>query len=121
MVNKINVTQGEIRWLLKLMTAHFSYRSCLKISELVNSMFPDSEIAKCFKLPKTKSAYYVVYGLGPYCKEQLLQSTRASPYFSLLFDESLNHDLQKEQMDMQVRFWNDAAGEVQTRYLLFFY
>ena len=80
-------------------------------------MFLDSEIAKCFKLSKTKSAYYVVYGLGPYFKEELLQSIRASPYFSLLFDESLNHDLQKEQMDVQVRFWNEAAGEVQTRYL----
>ena len=79
--NEINVTQAEIHWVLKLMTAHFSYRSCLKISELFNSMFPESEIAKCFKLSKTKSAYYVVYGLGPYFKEELLQSITI--FFSL--------------------------------------
>ena len=40
-----------------------------------------------------------------------------SSCFSLLFDESLNHGLQEEQMGVHVRFWNDSAGEVQTRYL----
>ena len=32
----------------------------------------------------------------------------------MLFDESLNHHLQEEQMDVQIRFWD---GQVMTRYL----
>ena len=34
-----------------------------------------------------------------------------------MFDESLNHHLQDEQMDMHVRFWNNDIAQVQTRYL----
>ena len=47
---------------MKLMMVHFSYRSCLNISDLFKTMFSDSEIAKSFKLSKTKAAYYAVYG-----------------------------------------------------------
>ena len=55
MVNKVNVSQAEIQWVMKLMMAHFSYRSCLNISDLFKTMFPDSEIAKSFKLLQTES------------------------------------------------------------------
>ena len=59
----------------------------------------------------------MVYGLGPYFKEELIKSIKGSLYFSLLFDESLDRELQEEQMGVHMRFWNDSAGEVQTRYL----
>ena len=117
LISTFAVSHAEIRWVLKILTAHHSYRSCLNLNILFQTMFPDSEIAKSFQLSKTKCTYYVLYGLAPYFREILLQEIKASPAYSILFDESLNHQLQEEQMDVQVRFWNDKAGEVQTRYL----
>lgn len=66
-------------------------------------MFPDSDIAKSFQLSKTKCAYYIVHGLAPYFMEILLQEI------------NLNHYKQEEQIDVQIRFWNENLYEVQTR------
>lgn len=57
---------------------------------------------------ETKSMYLSWHGLAPYFSK-LLQS----PYV-LLYDESLNRDLQKKQMDMHIRFRCD--GKFCTRY-----
>ena len=77
-------------------------------------MSPDSDIAKSFQLSKTKCAYYIVKGLAPYFMEMLLQEIKKLSTYSTLFDESLNHQQQEEQMDVQIRFWNDTLSEVQT-------
>ena len=69
-----------------------------------------------FQLSKTKCAYYVVFGLGPYVKELLVKDIKLSSVYLLLFDESLNNKLQEEQMDISVQFWDDIAGEAVTRY-----
>ena len=39
-----------------------------------------------------------------------------SPYFSLSFDESLNSILQKCQMDVNIRIWNEKTNLAETRY-----
>ena len=117
MISTLAVSHAEIRWALKVLTSHHSFRSCLNLNQLFHEMFPDSEIAKSFQLSKTKCAYYIVYGLAPYFMEILLQEVRKSPTYSILFDESLNHQRQEEQMDVQIRFWNENLYEVQTRYL----
>ena len=44
------VMAAEFKWTLKIVTLHFSFRSCLDIKELFCSMFSDSHIAKSFKL-----------------------------------------------------------------------
>lgn len=117
MLSSLAVSHAEIRWVFNLLASHHSYRSCLNLNDLFKVMFPDSEIAKLFQLSKTKCAYYVLYGLAPYFMDTLLQEIKASPSYSILFDESLNHQIQDEQMDVQVRFWNNKVNEVQTRYL----
>jgi hypothetical protein len=117
MMSTLAVSHAEIRWALKVLTSHHSFRSCLNLNQLFRVMFPDSDIAKSFQLSKTKCAYYIVHGLAPYFMEILLQEIKNSPTYSTLFDESLNHQQQEEQMDVQIRFWNESLYEVQTRYL----
>ena len=68
-------------------------------------MFPDSDIA--FQLSKTKCAYYIVHGLVTSLMEILLQEIKKQPTCSTLFGESLNHQQQEEQMEIQVRVWNE--------------
>ena len=80
-------------------------------------MFNDSQIAKKFALSETKCAYLVNYGMAPYYKKTLVELTKRSPYFAFSFNESLNSAFQEEQMDWDIKFWNDAKCQVKTRYL----
>jgi hypothetical protein len=80
-------------------------------------MFQDSEIAKRFQMQKDKNSYVVTYGLGPYFQDQLSATVQKCPFFTSSFDESLNKVSQNGQMDIVVRFWNEATNEVATRSL----
>ena len=117
LIVKSGVSRAEILWVLKIVKSHFSFRSCEDTSELFKVMFSDSTIAKFFSLGKTKCAYYVNFGLAPYFKDQLVTTIKSSDFFAVSYDESMNHVLQEEQMDIIVRFWDDDEGMVKTRYL----
>ena len=56
----------------------------------------------------------LVLGLFHTFKSLLKEKIKSSDGYVLLFDESLNHELQKRQMDFHVRVWND--DKVETRY-----
>ena len=58
MMNSVAAFHAEILWVMKVVTSHFSYRSCLNTNSLLTSMSLDSLIAKSFQLSKTKCAYY---------------------------------------------------------------
>ena len=60
-----------------------------------------------FTLGKTKCGYYITYGIAPYFGELIKTWINKWPCFSLSFDESLNRVLEVEQMDMNVRYWDD--------------
>ena len=102
---------------LKISQVHFSFRSCEGINKLFPVMFPDSEISFNLKLGKTKCAYLMNYGIAPHFKSNLLKSINNSSFYSLSFDESLNNVLQSCQMDINIRYWNEAKNVVGTRYL----
>ena len=80
-------------------------------------MFSDSDIAKKFQMSKTKVSYVIIFGLADYFHNSLIALVKKSPFYPLLFGESLNKVLSKEQMDLQLRFYDDTVGEVLTRYL----
>ena len=65
-------------------------------------MFHDSQIAKSIQLSKTKCSSLVNYGITPHFQQELVVSTKQSPYISLLFDKTLNDILQEEQMDVMI-------------------
>ena len=68
-------------------------------------------------LKKDKCGYVIKYGIAPHLEELLLNEIKLSPFYSLSFDESLNSKLQKGQMDILVRFWNNDTMMIETRYL----
>ena len=61
--------KAEVFWSLKVVSSHFSFRSCLGLNDLFKAMFIGSEIAKSFQLSKTKCDYLINYGLAPYFKD----------------------------------------------------
>ena len=82
-----NALQAEVLWTLKVISSHYSLRSCLGLKELFEVMFSDSEIAKSFKLSKTKCGYFINFGLAPYCKDLLVREIKAANIFVVSFDE----------------------------------
>ncbi|KAJ8050248.1 hypothetical protein HOLleu_03380 [Holothuria leucospilota] len=74
---------------------------------------PDSEIAKSMTFGETKSMYMACFGLAPYFSKLLEKKAKEQP-FVLLFDESLNRELQKKQLDIHFCVWDD--NKVSTRY-----
>ena len=97
--------------------SHLPYRFCLDINKLFQKMFPDSSVANDFPLSKNKCAYTVHFGIAPYFKSELLQAAKDSLFHSILFDESLNSNLQQCQMDVHVRFWDLTSGKAISHYL----
>ena len=49
-------------------------------------------------------------------KNDLIQQNNGSPFYSVLFDESLNSSLQQCQMDIHIRFWDEFKCEVTAQY-----
>ena len=89
-LEKNNVIDAEMRWCLKVVKSKFSQRSCDDMQSLFSVMFPDIEIARKMTLQKDKCKYVINHGPAPYFGQLLIQNVTASPYHSLLFDDSLN-------------------------------
>ena len=90
-------------------------KSTANIWEIFRLMFSDSKIASQFSCGEKKAAYLTTFGLGPYFADQLFKNLQSKPAYVLLFDETLNEDLQEKQLDVYVRFWEDR--QVVTRFL----
>ncbi|XP_051238135.1 uncharacterized protein LOC127353140 [Dicentrarchus labrax] len=102
---------AEILWA----DSHYSYNSCSNVGGLFSRMFPDSEIARQFRCGSTKAAYLNTFGVAPYFKSLLVREISRQIGYVMLFDESLNHELQRKQMDLHVCIWD--GGKVRTRYV----
>ena len=58
----------------------------------------------------------ILYGLGPYYKNELIKRINDSIYYSVSFDEALNSVIQKCQMDVNIRYWDSTERKIKTRY-----
>ena len=93
---------AAIRWSIKIVLSHFPYRSNVSMRPLFGAMFPDREVAKQYMMSKDKFSYFVLYGIAPVFKEELITIVNKSSFYSIGFDESLNHMLQDNQMDIHI-------------------
>jgi hypothetical protein len=114
-VTGANVLKSEVLWAMKCVQSHYSMKSCEGSKLLFCTMFPDSQIAASFSCGETKARYLCTFGLGPYFAGQVNQQVKCADNYVLLFDETLNNDLQEKQMDLYARFW--LNGSVDTKYL----
>ncbi|GBO33001.1 hypothetical protein AVEN_175508-1 [Araneus ventricosus] len=80
-------------------------------------MFKDSEIAKGIQLGRDKMAYFLIFGIAPFFKENFMKELLLCEHLVIGFDESLNKISQRQQMDLNVRFLSLATNEDKTRYL----
>lgn len=98
------------------MNSYYSYKSCEDVGDIFKAMFPDSDIAKQFTCGERKVAYLTTFGIAPHFSSLMKAKAKKESGFVLLFDENLNREMKKCQLDMHVRFWND--NQVNSRYLI---
>ena len=106
---------AEILWCLNMVNQHLSYNLCSHASEFFPALFPDSELAQKFSMGKIKSRHMIIYSLAPYFKIELLKKINSSLFYSLSFNESFNSELQKCQIDINVRYWDTKKNIAVTR------
>ena len=58
----------------------------------------------------------MLYGVAPEFKLKLIFDINSSPFYSVIFDESMISELQICQMYVGIWFWNNDRGLVETRY-----
>jgi len=68
-------------------------------------------------MKKDKVAYVLTYGLSEYFRDQLLKKIQMASFYALSIDECSNKIASKGQMDIIIRFWEEASDELNTRYL----
>ena len=113
-VSKDEQLKAEILWAIKCVDSNYSFNSNAGIVELFGRIFTDSTIAKTMTIGPTKTMYISCFGVAPYFRQLIIDRVRGEPYV-LMFDETLNHELQKKQSDYLVRFWNGPM--IQSFYL----
>lgn len=113
---KDKITRAEILWCLQTVNNHESLRAAASSCSLFKIMFPDCEIAQSMNLQKTKISYVITHGLGPFFGNILKKTIQKCDHF-VGFDESINKIAQRQQMDVNVRFWDVDLNRVSTRYL----
>ncbi|GBM75925.1 hypothetical protein AVEN_125336-1 [Araneus ventricosus] len=70
------------------------------------------------QLQRDKVGYLLAYGIAPFFFEkELSDKCNKCEFLVVRFDESLNKVAQKQQMDINVRFWDEQEKQVCTRYL----
>ena len=77
-------------------------------SKLFYKMFPDSEIAKQWAkhgMARDKGDYFGTHGLFPFLTSELIKNIKASPGYSINFDES--DELKRSQLNINISFVKD--------------
>ena len=91
---------------MKCLNSHYSFNSCSDIADTFKCMFPQCDLVQQFSCGERKVSYLCTFGIAPYFADQLLEKVRSSSNYVLLFDETLNKDLQEKQMDIYVCIWD---------------
>ena len=108
-----DVLRAECWWVLKTVCSGYSFHSNADIGFLFKQMFPNDNIANKFQCGETKTKYLACHGIAPHFRSELIKKIRGDSYV-MMFDESLNKDMQKKQLDFLIRHLD--YNEVRSRY-----
>ena len=73
-------------------------------------MFPDTDIARCYSIVKTKLSYVINFGIATHFRTLRLEELLELKFYTVSFDGSLNKVVQKCQMDFRLGFWDKTAN-----------
>ncbi|GBM88594.1 hypothetical protein AVEN_197640-1 [Araneus ventricosus] len=64
------------------------------------------------QLQRDKVGYLLAYGIAPFFEKELSDKCNKCEFLVVGFDESLNKVAQKQQMDINVRFWDEQEKQI---------
>ncbi|XP_021706443.1 uncharacterized protein LOC110678141 [Aedes aegypti] len=114
---KNDTTKAAILWCLETVMCHKSLRAAEKDLTVMRRMFFDSQIASKVQLGRDIISYTILFGIAPYFKSDLEETLQRVSFVVVGFVESLKKTTKNQQMDLNIRFWDDAKNQVVTRYL----
>ena len=110
------VDEAHVVWAMYCVKSGFSNNSVDDFGDVLKRMCQtDPELSK-FQMGRTKLHYVINYSLFPHFKQMILDEILKSPFMSVLFDKTLNESIQKSEMDIHVRYWNEGETEVTMQY-----
>lgn len=110
-------TKAEILECLKYAKSNLPFSSCDGSPKLYSEMFPDSMVAKQYKMSRQKMSYVISYGLGPYFQQQTVEDLMSSDaFYTIHFDETVTGQA-KKQMDILIRYWSCTSASVNVRFI----
>ena len=89
------VSKAETLQALNYVDNNYSFASAENDNNLLGDMFPDSSIAKSYKMPSTKLQYIIKFEISPYVKEKLIYDVKNTPY-TFQFNKTTNRQVQKQ-------------------------
>ena len=100
--------------------AHVVWALCFVKSAFSNNFTDDfGNVLKCMCQTdpvSSKLQYVINHGLFPHLKQMILDEILKSPFMSVLYDESLNENIQKSEMDIHVKYWNEGENKATVWY-----
>ena len=108
--------KAQIIWALQCVKQGYSDNSNRHTGDILRAMCPTSLEALDFNMGPSKLKYVINHRLYPHYKELLDKDIQLSSFLTIMFDESLNDVLQKSEMDIHVRYWDESEMLVKVRY-----
>lgn len=115
-ITQDDVTRAEVLWSLNCIMSFYPLSACNDIGSLFARMFPDSDIAQRFSFSRDKFMFILTHSLAPHFQYLLDVELKASPYYVISVDTSLNKSTSNEQINYYISFWNCVCKRVETRY-----
>ena len=119
-VNKHNASESlfpkrlahdaDIRWVVKVVLSHFSYRSSVTMKSFFVQVFGQfycQSTSKEYSTSKDKMSYYINYGTVLVSRDVLLLSCEKSRCHSVLFGKTFCLIFQDNQLDVHLRIWDN--------------
>ena len=110
------VDEAHFLWAMYCMKSGFSNNSVDDFGDVLKRMCQADPVSSKFQMGRTKLQYVINHGLFPHFKQMILDEILKSPFLSILYDDSLNESIQKNEMDIHVRYWNVGENKVNVRY-----
>ena len=108
------VSKAETLQALNYVDNYYSFASAENDNNLLGDMFPDSSIAKSYKMPSTKLQYIIKFEISPYVKEKLIYDVKNTPY-TFQFNKMTNRQVQK-QYDRYLQYQSNGNNEIVNSY-----
>ena len=96
------VDEAHVVWAMYCVKSGFSSNSVDDFGDVLKRMCQTDLVSSKFQMCRTKLQYVINHGLFPHFKQMILDEILKSPFMSVLYNESLNKSIQKNEMDIHV-------------------